>query len=377
MGIFSLALVFGFMFLSACKQEPDPVPPEYTVTFDRNDGGTTASTTKKVKENETVDALPDNPTRTDGYVFASWNTAKDGSGTSFTAATKVTDDITVYAQWTPTGTVPGGTYTVTFDSDGGSAVTAQNVNAGANIATLPANPTKAGYEFDGWYTEKNGGGAQFTAATTVTANITVYAKWKVADPFIGGIWLDRSVSVHYKFADISGEKVYSTATGTTFNPIGTYEYTATELTLRPTTGSPQMFSYEIDKSLLYLNKGQTGQKRYTKNPETGGGFNGALGPAPLGGMWQNTAETEIFGFNNDGEYFETSIKNRDGKYWWDVYGTYEYNAARNELILRSYGYAGETSGSTIYTVEFITANQVMNLTRPDGVTIRYNKRDGL
>jgi uncharacterized repeat protein (TIGR02543 family) len=43
--------------------------------------------------------------------------------------------------------------------------------------TLPTAPTKTSYDFAGWFTVVNGGGTQFTAATTVTANITVYAKW--------------------------------------------------------------------------------------------------------------------------------------------------------------------------------------------------------
>jgi uncharacterized repeat protein (TIGR02543 family) len=42
-----------------------------------------------------------------------------------------------------------------------------------------SEPSKSGYTFGGWYTQQNGGGSQFTADTTVTSNITVYAKWTV------------------------------------------------------------------------------------------------------------------------------------------------------------------------------------------------------
>jgi uncharacterized repeat protein (TIGR02543 family) len=42
---------------------------------------------------------------------------------------------------------------------------------------MPSNPTMSGYIFGGWYTSRNGGGSQFTSSTTITANITVYAKW--------------------------------------------------------------------------------------------------------------------------------------------------------------------------------------------------------
>jgi hypothetical protein len=130
---------------------------------------------------------------------------------------------------------------------------------------------------------------------------------------------------------------------------------------------------------LILDKGVIREAWYTKNPETGGGFNGTVGAAPIGGMWQNIADSgDTPGFNSDGEYFITSgEKNRDNKSWWDVYGTYEYNVARKELTLRHNGIDGQTS-SEIYTVEFTTADQVMKLTEADGVTITtFNKRDSL
>lgn len=48
------------------------------------------------------------------------------------------------------------TFTVTFDTDGGSTVAAQTVKEGEK-ATRPANPTKTDFEFDNWYTAKTGG----------------------------------------------------------------------------------------------------------------------------------------------------------------------------------------------------------------------------
>ena len=69
------------------------------------------------------------------------------------------------------------TYTVTFDSDGGSAVDPiSGIEEGKTI-TLPDLPIKASCRFDGWYTAKNGGGTSFTSGTAVTNSITVYAKW--------------------------------------------------------------------------------------------------------------------------------------------------------------------------------------------------------
>ena len=48
--------------------------------------------------------------------------------------------------------------------------------------------------------------------------------------------------------------MYYTAANATFSPIGTYEYTGTELTLRPEGGTAKIVSYEITKSLLILEK---------------------------------------------------------------------------------------------------------------------------
>ena len=48
---------------------------------------------------------------------------------------------------------------------------------------MPDDPTRTGCAFSGWYTERNGGGSPFTASTTVTANITVYAKWSCTVTF--------------------------------------------------------------------------------------------------------------------------------------------------------------------------------------------------
>jgi uncharacterized repeat protein (TIGR02543 family) len=71
-------------------------------------------------------------------------------------------------------------YTITFNADGGSPATqTRTVNDGGTVgsANMPSVPTKSGYNFGGWHTGQNGGGTEFTNSTTVTASITVYAKW--------------------------------------------------------------------------------------------------------------------------------------------------------------------------------------------------------
>ena len=67
------------------------------------------------------------------------------------------------------------TFTVTFDTDGGSTVAAQTVKE-SEKATRPANPTKTDFEFDNWYTAKTGGEV-FDFDKEVTGDVTVYARW--------------------------------------------------------------------------------------------------------------------------------------------------------------------------------------------------------
>ena len=67
-------------------------------------------------------------------------------------------------------------YTVTFNSNGGSAVKAQTVRSGAK-ASRPASPTKSGYTFKGWYSDKSLTKA-YDFNSTVRSNLTLYAKWE-------------------------------------------------------------------------------------------------------------------------------------------------------------------------------------------------------
>ena len=93
------------------------------------------------------------------------------------------------------------TYTVTFDSNGGSDVSAINNVAENATVTLPEAPTKDGFTFDGWFTDNGTFENAFTADTAVTENITVYAKWNAAYTLTigteseGGVGYTRTITV--------------------------------------------------------------------------------------------------------------------------------------------------------------------------------------
>jgi uncharacterized repeat protein (TIGR02543 family) len=70
-------------------------------------------------------------------------------------------------------------YTLTFNTNGGSANSSKTVYGGQAVGTLPSDPTRSGCTFKGWYTAANGG-TQITASTNYswTSSITVYAHWE-------------------------------------------------------------------------------------------------------------------------------------------------------------------------------------------------------
>ncbi len=67
-------------------------------------------------------------------------------------------------------------YTVTFNSNGGSAVTEQEVESGST-ATKPDDPTREGYTFAGWYKDENCSQSFNFTTDKITQNTTLYADW--------------------------------------------------------------------------------------------------------------------------------------------------------------------------------------------------------
>ena len=136
-----------------------------TVTFDVQGGSEIAA--QQVQTGKSA-VRPENPERV-GYAFAGWYTSADTSGSEYDFTAAVNDDVTLYAKWTPN------MYAVTFDSQGGSAVDAQQVAYGG-YATQPATPTRDGYTFVGWTTDA-AGTTPYGFGMPVTGDITLYAKW--------------------------------------------------------------------------------------------------------------------------------------------------------------------------------------------------------
>lgn len=117
---------------------------------------------KQVLPSGTLATRPDAPAATPGYTFGGWNKA-DGTAWDY-ASDKVTDNITLYAKWA------ANTYTITFDTAGGSEIAPITQDYGT-VITAPEAPTREGYTFIGW--DKK-------IPTTMPAeNMTVTAQWKI------------------------------------------------------------------------------------------------------------------------------------------------------------------------------------------------------
>jgi len=135
----------------------------YTITFDTNGG--TEITSVEVKNNEIV-KLPEAPKK-DGHKFVGWIN-KDGK--VITKGTKVTEDITLKAEWISNDAQ---TITAKFNTDGGNEIDNIIIEKG-HIILLPIEPIKNGYIFVGWL---DGNGNFITEDTVMTNNITLKAMW--------------------------------------------------------------------------------------------------------------------------------------------------------------------------------------------------------
>lgn len=160
--------ITGDITLTAGWEESgEPAPTIHTVTFDDGTGNTV---TVNVQEGETVQE-PSAPSR-DGYEFTGW--LLDGTPYDFT--TPVTGDITLTAGWEKTEE-PVTTFTVSFRTNGGTAVEQQTITEGGTVEK-PMDPTRDGYTFTGWLLD----GQPYDFTTPITGNIVLDAAWEQNTP---------------------------------------------------------------------------------------------------------------------------------------------------------------------------------------------------
>lgn len=150
---------------------------KWTVDFDSNGGSIVSSVV--VTDGDTIEAEP--TTTKEGYKFVGWYL----DDKPFDFDTIITKNITLTAKWEKESNQGSSnevvkpekpvtvTYTVSFDSNGGSTVKSQTVTKDST-AKEPSDPTRSGYTFLGWYN----GTKEFDFSTKITSNITLTAKWE-------------------------------------------------------------------------------------------------------------------------------------------------------------------------------------------------------
>ncbi|MGA0378807.1 MAG: InlB B-repeat-containing protein [Ilumatobacteraceae bacterium] len=148
----------------------------YVVSFDGNGstGGSVPSDQTKTHGVDLTVASNSGSLVREGFTFAGWNSQADGDGTAYAGGATYTTDVglTLYAQWT------GDLLTVTYDAQGGSAVSDGSSVSGGSVAEAPESPALADHTFGGWFASASGGTAiTFPYTHGQTADFTLYAQW--------------------------------------------------------------------------------------------------------------------------------------------------------------------------------------------------------
>ena len=139
--------------------------------------GSTLTVTCKLKDDwkEHIGELTTNPMTLTGAGVLKAADFEDGGLLTTTGSIEVealSRSITIPANICQTMMVKQKTFTVSFNSGGGTEIPSQTVIAGQK-ANKPADPTQEGYKFDGWYL----GEAEYNFSTPVNQNIILTARW--------------------------------------------------------------------------------------------------------------------------------------------------------------------------------------------------------
>jgi uncharacterized repeat protein (TIGR02543 family) len=168
-----------------CGAVPATTGINYIVTYDSNTAtsGTVPASATIARSGATLTLATNSGTLVKtNYTFGGWNTAADGSGTTYAVSSTSylpIADSTLYAQWNST---------ISYNANGGggasspTSTTAKGTAANTTLASQ-GNLSKSGASFSGWNTNADGTGTNYAAGLTTYAspgNITLYAQWTAA-----------------------------------------------------------------------------------------------------------------------------------------------------------------------------------------------------
>ncbi len=168
----------------------------------------------------------------------------------------------IKAQGIATGTITGTTpsrnsshrliwktnsYTITFNSNGGSSVTAITQNYNTTV-TAPTAPTKTGYTFGGWYSD-SGLTKAYTFSKMPAENITLYAKWDKNTYTI--TWKNDNGSILKTESLAYGATPSYSGTPTCADTTEEYAFYAWTPTIEAVTGNATYTANYIEKDIEY------------------------------------------------------------------------------------------------------------------------------
>ncbi|WP_294531790.1 InlB B-repeat-containing protein [uncultured Pseudoflavonifractor sp.] len=155
---FAIPAEGGDVTLYAVWKADEPAVKNYILQYYYKDNNTLVSfDSQSYEEGQTAVVIDREPTLP-GYTFTGWNTDLYGAGTAYKAGDEIvmTDNVSLYAQWTWNGTEPEpDTYTVTYvwvgDIPAGVTLPASaSYAADTEVTVAPAPAQVEGYTFSGW-----------------------------------------------------------------------------------------------------------------------------------------------------------------------------------------------------------------------------------
>lgn len=187
----------------------------------------------------TYNYTPERPSGIDAdYTWGGWYTDA-GLTVPYTFDTMPSHNLVLYAKWVAP------TYKVTFDLNGGDGVapTTQEVEK-HKTATSVADPSRQYYNFDGWYTAKEGG-ERYDWSQPVTSDTTLYAHWSLKP---------LTYTVRYLDADNNNNPLAADKTVT--SPALNYQQVVSESALAITGYHPDansksvVLDYDADNNII-------------------------------------------------------------------------------------------------------------------------------
>ena len=226
----------------------------YTVTFNANGGSSTPSAVTS-KRGAT-------------YTFKQWNSNSGGSGTAYDPGTAYSfgANTTLYAIWNTSYTNKAVTLASSIsraDASAGSYTVTYNANGGTCSTTSASAARTTKYTFSKWNTKSDGSGTDYSASASYTpsAAITLYAKW-TSSTSTAAVTLPTPTRTGYTF------KGWATSSTATSGSTGSYTPTG-NVTLYATWSENTYYVYYENGLATSGTLPSTGSRKYTANATIG------------------------------------------------------------------------------------------------------------